>query len=390
MQPTYFCDHVVAHRSRSRRPTPPRGLVLNIAVLLAPYARFDERGATAVDLCVRDGYLNSRYRATTRIHGPHNPESYANVDYAGLDNYPKGHADRSSLAYVRTFMARLKQNPVDLVVMQDDLRAAGLLASRLKTPVLFHTHTYMKRKKGFARIHRLSLYRHMAGMIFVSENARSEFRANWGTPCSGHVGLNGIDARLWNPAPADARNKEIVFVGRCLDWKGVAQLIEALPPVLDRYPDWRARFILSSLDQQPDYARTCLDKLKALGERVIVDIDLPHAQVKAVCEGAAIGIAPSTRNESFSRVSMEFMAGGAALVSSGIGGMREAGGEAALYCEPTPAALAATLIRLVADDDFRVDLARRGRARTSNELDIRRTTSAIDDIYDSVLANRAS
>ena len=359
---------------------------MKIAMLLAAYARFDERAATAVDLCVRDGYLNSRYRETTRIYGPKNPEPYASCRYLDLDGYPKGIPDRSSLAYVDAFVAAMKREPADLVVMQDDWRAAGRLASRLRTPVIFHTHTYLKGKSGFARMGRLRLYRRMAGMIFVSENARETFRADWGTPCPGHVGLNGIDARLWRPAAV--RERVITFIGRCLNWKGVMELIEALPPVLAAHPDWKARFILAGLDQQPDYAAACLRKLKALGERVRVDLDLPHAAVKEACETSAIGLAPSTRNEAFSRVSMEFMAGGAALISAGTGGMREASGQAAFYAEPTPQKLADAIVRLITDEALRAGLSARGRERTLTTLDIGRTTSLIDDIYDTVLASR--
>jgi glycosyltransferase involved in cell wall biosynthesis len=358
---------------------------VKIAILMATYSRFDDTSATAVDLCVRDGCINSRYQATTTVFGPPNASHFEGVRYESLPGYPKGWNDRSSLSYVRNFIERLKRDAVDLVVMQDDWRAAGYLAHHSRIPVLFHTHTYLKRKSGFARINRLGKFRRLAGMIFVSEDARQEFVKDWGKPCQGFACLNGIDATLWKPAPEADRTKEIVFTGRCLDWKGVAELIEALPSVLTAYPEWKARFILNALDQQPEYTAKCLDALKSLDERVTIDRDAPHSRVKRACETCSIGVVPSIRNESFGRVAMEFMAGGAAVLTSGRGGLREAVGDAALYCEPAPAALAAGLKRLIGDAALRASYSKRGRQRTLDALDIKRTTAAIDDVYEQVL-----
>ena len=123
-----------------------------------------------------------------------------------------------------------------------------------------------------------------------------------------------------------------------------------------------------------------------MGDRVTVELDQPQTRVRELCETAAIGVTPSLRGENFPRVVMELMAGGAAVVSSGVGGMKEVSGDHALYVEPTPDNLAGALDRLIVDDVLRANLQIRGHERARTVLDIRVTAGVLDDIYDSALA----
>ncbi|MNI30265.1 D-inositol-3-phosphate glycosyltransferase [compost metagenome] len=78
---------------------------------------------------------------------------------------------------------------------------------------------------------------------------------------------------------------------------------------------------------------------------------------------AAIALVPSTWAEPFGLTALEAHAAGAALVSSGRGGLREASGPHALYLNRvTPAALVAAAERLITHPEERLSLARAAQA----------------------------
>ena len=193
---------------------------MRVATLLDPSCRFGPEHPTAVDLCTRDGYLYSRYKDQSRIFGREGSASFTGVDFVGLKKYPVKR-DGRSLAFADEFLRRLRDDPADVIVVQQSWRAAGHIARRTQTPVFLHTHAFMRNKKGFTRSYRERLFGRLAGMIFVSQACLDDFRNNWGDPCPLHVGHNGIDVDDWNPLAPLKREKVILFAGRALEWKGV-------------------------------------------------------------------------------------------------------------------------------------------------------------------------
>jgi glycosyltransferase involved in cell wall biosynthesis len=126
--------------------------------------------------------------------------------------------------------------------------------------------------------------------------------------------------------------------------------------------------------------------LSPLGGRAEVLTDVPFAAVKALNESAAIALVPSKWREPFGRTCLEAHAGGAAVISSGSGGLREISGEAALYVPGADAAgLARAVATLVADEALRVRLAAEGRARAENLFDLSRVAARLDDACEAVM-----
>ena len=80
-------------------------------------------------------------------------------------------------------------------------------------------------------------------------------------------------------------------------------------------------------------------------------------------QSAAIALTPSVWDEPFGLTAIEAHAAGAALISSGRGGLREASGPHALYVDAvTPQTLSAAMDRLIRDPAERLALARGGQA----------------------------
>ncbi len=354
---------------------------MRIAIVANRNMSMSPEGATAVDLCVRDFIRFSRFAETTTAYVCPVSDPFADIAIAMV-----GDRERSWRSNAGAVADRITADGADLVVVHQHLPTAAEVACRVAPlPVLYHTHTFEKPAPGpLSRWNRSRRYRRLAGIIFVSDVCRTAFSADFpriDRPL--HVVDNGLDVDIW--APSAERDDEIFFAGRLARSKGVLDLAEALGPVLDGAPAWRAVFHLAEKDGDPDYRDAVLARLAGLGDRVDIRFQAPHAAVKARLERAAIAVVPSTF-EPFGRTALEAMAGGAALVTTGIDGLNRVAGDAALRVKPGDAGdLAAALTRLIGDPELRRTLSAAGIARARSEFDIRRSAAKLDDIYAAVV-----
>lgn len=206
-------------------------------------------------------------------------------------------------------------------------------------------------------------YDRMDGLIFVSEAARKDFLEDFPKLEGKAFAVpNPIDVDLWR-APVEDREPVIAFAGRAMPEKGVDLICAALPDVLDRHPEWRAVLMLNDWERHTDWAKPHVAPLARYGDRVQIRRSAPLAEVRAVMQTAAIALTPSVWAEPLGLTALEAHAAGAALISSGRGGLREASGPHALYVDDlTPANLAAAIERLISDPAGRLDMARAAQA----------------------------
>ena len=123
--------------------------------------------------------------------------------------------------------------------------------------------------------------------------------------------------------------------------------------------------------------------------RVTVDSNVPYADVNAAWESAAIGMVLTRGPEPFGRTALEALASGAALITSGLGGLAEVCGPCAVMVDPGDAgALAAALGELADAPERRAELARAGRKRVEALFDIRTTAGRMDDFIEACLGER--
>jgi glycosyltransferase involved in cell wall biosynthesis len=110
--------------------------------------------------------------------------------------------------------------------------------------------------------------------------------------------------------------------------------------------------------------------------------------VKAACETAAIAVVPSKWAEPFGRTALEAHAGGAALISSGTGGLREASGEHAVYLPAvTEEAIAAALKALIEAPEQTEEMARKGMERAQETFSTELQAAKLDDFLVSISGN---
>ncbi|MEN5053048.1 glycosyltransferase family 4 protein [Brevundimonas naejangsanensis] len=209
-------------------------------------------------------------------------------------------------------------------------------------------------------------YDRMDGLIFVSEAARRDFLKDFARlEAKAFAVPNPIDVELWR-GPTDQREPVIAFAGRAMPEKGVDLICAALPAVLERHPGWRAVLMLNDWDKHAAWAAPHIAPLERFGERVRVLKSAPLAQVRAEMQHAAIALTPSIWAEPLGLTALEAHAAGAALISSGRGGLREASGPHAVYVDDlTPSGLNRAIDDLIADPARRLSLALAAQAYVS-------------------------
>lgn len=324
---------------------------LRTAILLPSGCRFSVATPNSMETVVRTltGALGDQ---ETRIFCCEGAEDHG---LPGVETLPSGGARLPVL------LKKLAAFSPDVIEHHQQVKQAVKVSRTMPdTAHILYRHNALKAPR-----HGLDAWRHnarysrMDGFVFVSEAERDRFSQafpkladrGWAIP-------NPIDAGPWLASP-DWREPVIAFAGRAMPEKGVDVLCEALPAVLDRNPDWRAVLMLNDWDQHARWAAPHLEPLERFGGRVTV---LRSATLNAVRERmktAAIALTPSLWEEPFGLTAVEAHAAGAALISSGRGGLREASGPHALYLGAvTPLTVARAIERLIDRPLERIAMAR--------------------------------
>jgi glycosyltransferase involved in cell wall biosynthesis len=282
-------------------------------------------------------------------------------------------------------------------VAQQRLPFAAPIARALPDiPIVLRLHNLQKSfsnrlfvERCVRRTIRQRLYNRLAGIVHVSETCQTDFENKWPeVRVPSCVVGNGLDFSEW--VPGRDRAPEVLLVARCVPEKGVLEAVQGMAKVLPEFPGWRAHVILSSVDEKPAYAARVFQLLEKHRDVFRVETNRPFAEMKAATERAAIAVVPSKWVEPFGRTALEAHAGGAALISSGTGGLSEISGETALMLpDVSPEAIEAALRRLLTDEAKRTRLARAGQARAQELFDIRTQAAAMDQFLERIALEKA-
>ena len=356
-----------------------------IAYVMLRNAHFGPRLAASVELCVRDLVVHSRYARTTLVVCPPVDEPFEGVEIATIPDP----GISGNLGKAWGVAQLLRRRGVDLAIVENHLPAAAFIALTSGARVILHTHAYVKAPSsaldGAVRGQEM---RQLSGFAFVSEYALSRFRADFPGPAptsarraqrARHAGLVGDKTQ----GPVDPVR------GPGARHKGHIEAMAAITRALPSRPEWSARFMVSdpaAADREPE----TVDALRAAAEpfngRIRVDSNVPYAEVKAAWERAEVGMVLTTGPEPFGRTALEAMASGAALITSGRGGLAEICGPCAVTVEPSDAdGVAAALGQLLDAPERRAELARAGRKRVEALFDIRAIARQMDEFIEACL-----
>jgi glycosyltransferase involved in cell wall biosynthesis len=341
--------------------------------------RYGLTAATSIDLYVSEMATHSRFRVEVVAECGDPPLLAAAVHV--LPHFAFAETRRRS----RRIAALAHALSPSAVVVQQHLPSAAALTARVDAPIILQKHNFLRVSRNAGWLRDASHWRRtrqmnaLAGLTFVSCAVLAQFEQDWPeVTVPRRAVANGFDAKAWRPEQERART--VLVVGRVTPEKGLLEAARALAGVLPRHRDWTTTFVVSEPERFSDYFAAIGAALAPLGPQAQLLVGLPFEEVKALNQRAAIALAPSVWREPFGRTCLEAHAGGAAVVSSGSGGLREISGEAALYVPAVePARIAAAVEALIVDEPLRERLAAEGRARVERLFDVRRVAAALDD-----------
>jgi glycosyltransferase involved in cell wall biosynthesis len=267
---------------------------------------------------------------------------------------------------------------------------AGRLAIRGRKPTVYQPHAWsFWAATGWQRVGSLAWERYGARwthrLVCVSEQEKQE-AARLRIPTAGEVVPNCVDVEWFaaqdGTARADARAAlgldpapTVVCVGRLCRQKGQDLLLRAWPRVTAAVPD--ARLVL--VGDGPDRATLAADAPPG------VLLSGRTGDPRPWYAAADVVVLPS-RWEGLALVLLEAMASARSVVSTDVGGAREAlpadGG--AVLPVADSAGLAAALVARLRDPGLAAAEGAAGRARACAAHDVRRSTARIRAIYEDV------
>ena len=202
---------------------------------------------------------------------------------------------------------------------------------------------------------------------------------------------NGIDLTRFRQADFAATPPMIVSIGRLIEKKGFADLIEACRLLRERGADFRCEIIGEGPLQS-----TLQEQITAggLADAVVLTGPLPQGEVINRLARATVFVLPCVAEtgggmDNLPTVVMEAMAAALPVVSTLLGGVPEMvrdGATGVLVPERAPAALAEALARILADPVLARSLGESGRERAAQLFAIEQSALALRTIFDQVQA----
>lgn len=270
----------------------------------------------------------------------------------------------------------LRAEPFDVVV-EDMNKIPFFLPLLTDLPVvvqihhLFGTSIFREANPGVAayvwgmeRIAAGILARRRVPIVVGSNSTRDELVAFGCLPENVEVVHYGFDLNTFTPGGTKHPTPMIGYVGRLKRYKSVDHLLEALPAVVRTVPDLTVK-IVGDGDDRPR-----LERVSArLGLQKVVEFTgfVPEATLVEILRSMWFGVMPSVK-EGWGLTVLEANACRTPVIASSVPGLKEAvldGETGLLYPYGDRAALAAAMLRMLADEDLRERYAEESLKRSS-------------------------
>jgi glycosyltransferase involved in cell wall biosynthesis len=201
-----------------------------------------------------------------------------------------------------------------------------------------------------------------------------------------HRVYNGIDLSRFQPADFRSEAPTIISIGRLIEKKGFADLIQACGLLKGR----RRAFVCDIVGEGP-LEETLRAQIAGAGLEGIVRLVGPQTQAEIAgrLANATVFVLPCTREEgggmdNLPTVVMEAMAAGLPVISTPLAGvpeMVEAGVSGELAPEHDPAAVSVAIERLLDDPDRTRRLGTRGRDLAQEKFSIQASARQLQELF---------
>lgn len=252
---------------------------------------------------------------------------------------------------------------------------------------------------GYERPSLIALARRAYATVALSEPEAAWFRAHGVAADRLRVIPVGIDPRPVTGVPGRFRQAHgiaaadllVAYVGQQAEHKGVGDLVQVMPALVERVPALRL-VIAGSVTPYSRSLRRLVERLPAAARsRVLVIDGIGEAEKASLLAGCDIFATPS-RYESFGITTLEAWANGAAVLAGDTPAVRWVAGQAAMLVAPgDPGRLLESLVALARDPALRARLGEAGRARMLERFTVERVVDGYAALYEEAArAPRAS
>ncbi|MFI9629669.1 GT4 family glycosyltransferase PelF [Streptomyces sp. NPDC052042] len=192
---------------------------------------------------------------------------------------------------------------------------------------------------------------------------------------------NGVDPAAFPPAGPEPDRPTLSWAGRVDPIKDLETLIRAFAEVRTARPETALRLFGGTPRGGEAYRERCERLAASLGHGDAVTFE---GRVDDIRDAYAAGnvVMLSSISEGFPFTLIEAMSCGRATVSTDVGGVREAVGDAGLVVPPRdPAAMASAALELLADPPRRAAMGETARLRVIEQFTLRQTVDTFRAIY---------
>ncbi|MFF7613751.1 GT4 family glycosyltransferase PelF [Streptomyces lavendulae] len=234
---------------------------------------------------------------------------------------------------------------------------------------------------GFFRLLAQESYRRAALITPGNRYNRLWEEEGGAAPESIRTVYNGVDPAAFPPAGPEPEVPTLSWAGRVDPIKDLETLIRAFDLVRRQVPAARLRLFGGTPRGGEAYRERCEALAAELGH---ADAVVFEGRVDDIKDAYAAGnvVMLSSISEGFPFTLIEAMSCGRATVSTDVGGVREAVGEAGLVVPPRdPAAMAAAAVELLADAPRRAAMGEAARLRVIEQFTLRQTIDTFRSIY---------
>lgn len=182
---------------------------------------------------------------------------------------------------------------------------------------------------------------------------------------------NGVDKNVFTESPpTHHENPTVVTVARIDPLKDILTLIRTAGVVKEKIPN--VKFIVYGSVSVPDYYEQCLVLRKKMGLEETVIFAGHTANMSSAYQSGDI-VALTSISEAFPYSVVEAMMSGKAVVSTDVGGIKEALGNTGLLVPPLDhEAMAEGIVRLLLNRELRSSLGQDARERALNQFTLDR------------------
>lgn len=199
----------------------------------------------------------------------------------------------------------------------------------------------------------------------------------------------GVPTELYSPDIPSAlpnygiaqKDNVILFVGRLVENKGIAYLIESFKLVKETVDNAKLVVVGTGILEQNLKQR--VRELDVEGDVVFLG-RVPQQSMPQIYSGASVFVLPTIYKEPFGIAAVEALSSGVPVIASNVDGLRVIvkDGEVGYLVQPKDiAGIASNIIKVLTDEDLRAKLSRNARQRAVEGFDWAANAKRISEIY---------